>query len=945
MKKFKTPLTMILATITVVLLAIVTSACSGNVLPTPDGVEIDLDTYRLSWNAIAEARSYEVEIVNLDDLTTTVAEPKKSNYSLVDLSFGDYSLKVRAMNAVTNARSDWSKTIYFHKDYETGCVYTLINNDTEFEVTKAGRGESTKGAVVLEDNYRGIPVTRIADGAFRGKTGAVSGVTSIVVGGNVTYIGDGAFNGCGVLTEIYMPDGVTYLGVGAFNRCLLLESVTIPKGVSEISDSLFINCTSLKEVVLHDGITSIGEAAFFKCAALEEFTVPDSVLIVGESAFASSGLKKVTLGSGMTSVSHGTFDKCERLTEVTFSDAGNLVSLDKYAFADCVSLTRIKLPENLKSIEYGCFYDDTSLEEIILPDSVEHIGSGAFIGAKFYTDQIAASNTFIYADDWLVYVTPEVKNSLEKINHDTVGLKDNVIGIADSVFESAEKLKEVVFPSSLKYIGKNAFGKCSVLWKVDTVNVTKIGEYAFAECVTLSNPILGKKLKTIGSYAFFRCKMLENTEWQGNSIIPDSVESIGTYAFYGTKLWNSPDDRGVVYAGNWVVGYNYDARNVTVSAEITLNNDVRGVSDYAFFENEIIMNVIGLNRARYIGRGAFYGCTNLSVVALNRNLKKIEDYTFYKCGSLFRVSFPPYLESIGRSAFYKCARLSSVDLSSSMVETIGPYAFYECANLTGVEFGEDLTEIGEYAFYKCENLTTADDGVLTFTDSVKTIGGRAFANITSIKTIDFGDSLEEIGGYAFSGCTSLKSIELPDSVVTVKNNAFYNCSAVEKIDLGNGVKNIEKYAFFGLEKVGSITIPSSLKSVGPFAFKGMVKIKTLFIPSTLETIDDHAFYGLRNVTFYTDAEALPGGWSVRWNSSYRPVVWGATLSEEGYVYSVTICKLGVQDNHAKSGVGDPVRKGRTFVGWSTEENSSVAQYSTAELSSLKEGTTVYSVWE
>ena len=222
MKKFKTPLLILLVTAVACLLAIITSACSGNTLPTPDGLELDLDTYRLSWNAVAEARSYQVEISDPDG-QTTIEEPKKSNCSLAELAFGDYSVKVRAVNSVTNAVSDWSKTIFFHKDYETGCVYTLINNDTEFEVTKAGRGESTKGAVVIEDYYRGIPVTKIADGAFRGKTGTVYGVTSIVVGGNVTYIGDGAFNGCGVLTDISMPDGVTYLGSGAFNRCLQLE--------------------------------------------------------------------------------------------------------------------------------------------------------------------------------------------------------------------------------------------------------------------------------------------------------------------------------------------------------------------------------------------------------------------------------------------------------------------------------------------------------------------------------------------------------------------------------------------------------------------------------------------------------------------------------------------------------------------------------------------------
>ena len=66
---------------------------------------------------------------------------------------------------------------------KTGCVYTLINNRTEYAVTKAGKA---KGVVYIEDTYKNKPVTEIASGAFRGN----SKITEIHIGNNVKTIGN-----------------------------------------------------------------------------------------------------------------------------------------------------------------------------------------------------------------------------------------------------------------------------------------------------------------------------------------------------------------------------------------------------------------------------------------------------------------------------------------------------------------------------------------------------------------------------------------------------------------------------------------------------------------------------------------------------------------------------------------------------------------------------------
>ncbi|MBP5177852.1 MAG: leucine-rich repeat protein, partial [Clostridia bacterium] len=890
----------------------------------------------------AEARTYEVRIDTADGGTYKTAESRKSSLSLEDLEVGDYEISVRAANAVSNAYSEWSEVIYFHRDVDTGCVYTLINNDTEFEVTKAGKGAATKGDVYLEDDYRGRPVTRIADAAFRGKTGNVSGVTGVKVGANVTYIGDGAFNGCTMLTWVEMPSGVEYLGSGAFNRCAALTSVTLPDSLTAISDSLFINCVSLSEVILPARLESIGDSAFFKCSALKSFTVPDTVTHIGENAFADSGLTSVVIGANVEQLPTGAFERCAGLKTVVFSEAGNLRSVGRYAFSECVSLESLELPDGLESVESGSFYGTVLLETISIPSSVNHVGTGAFTDAGFYTRQLNASAPYVYADTWLVFVAPSVRNDLVKLD-DTTGLDDKVTGIADYVFKKSLKLAEVVLPAKLRYVGKYAFSDCQMLWKFNTMNVESIDEYAFSGCVKLYNLLLGRGLKTIGSYAFSECAALSNPEEaSGNSIIPDSVESIGTYAFYNTDIWLHPDESGVVYAGNWVVGFNYRAAGVRPYAETQLKDDVRGIADYAFYNNEYISNLRGLNRARYIGKGAFYGCKRLEVVSLNRNLKKIEDFTFYKCESLYSVTFPPYLEAIGRSAFYKCAALGSVDLSDSEVTSIGPYAFYECGGLTSVSFGGQLGYIGDYAFYKCLKLASGSDGVLDLADGVKDVGGRAFAFIPSIKTINFGNSLDHIGDYAFNGLENLNEITLPKSGVTVGKGAFYNCVNVERLDLG-GAKEIMSYAFFGMNKIRKLVIPATVERIGSFAFKGYDVLQSVYIPATVEAMDANAFYGGSRITFYVGSDAIGGGWHVRWNSSYRPVVWGADSRDGVYVFAVTVG--GISNPNAKNGVNPPMRTGYEFVGWADEGSADAALYDFDYIFTAEKGKTLYAVWK
>jgi uncharacterized repeat protein (TIGR02543 family) len=915
------------------------SACGQNSLSIPEGFDLD-DSYKLTWTAVENARSYVVSVTGTNGVNKELTE-RRATINLADLAEGDYEIKVKAKGDGNNFEdSGWSQTISFHRDYECGAIYELINNDTEYRVAKVG---TASGTVDLGDTYRGKPVTEIKEAAFRNS----NLLENLTIGKYVTTIGDNAFYSCAKLKSVTIPESVTSIGKAAFQACYLLSSVTLPSGVTEISDNMFNYCRSLTSVTMHD-ITYIGSYAFADCTNLESITVPDTVTTLGEYAFAGDSLlKEIKLGKSLESIGDYAFYNDLVLQDVQFSDSGNLKEVGNYSFAACSSLQNIAFPEGLETIGSYTFLSSSALEQITLPDSLKEIGVYSFLYTKIYNDARAADEQYVYADNWLVTLVVPRSSNITEISE--TSFKDGVVGIANGVFSYCTSLERLVLPASVRIIGAYAFYGCDALWTFQTVdgnNLQTIGESAFRECTTLRIIKFSDGLKSIEKNAFFNCTVLDNNSLDGGSLVPDSVTHIGVQAFYGTKLWDAADDYGVIYAGNWVVGYSgmEDAVSSGSSSSnqstVTLNSDVIGIADYAFYLDTDLHQLDGVVRAQYIGEGAFYGCSNLATINLNSDLRAIEDYTFYDCLALFSVNVRSKVTYIGRSAFYNCTQLSELDISGTRVQTIGDFAFYNNINLLSVDFSDYLTSIGRYSFFNCSSLTE-----LSLPDTLVSVGDRAFYMCTELSSLSLGNGVQTIGDHAFANCEGLTKITITDSVKDIGNYAFYKCSNVKEVTLGNSVENIGNYAFAYIDSAQNLVIPKSVKSIGNFAFRN-VDINTVVLSDSVKQIGEHAFFGCEDMTIYTNAQSILGEWNENWNSSYRPIIYGCTLSDDGsYVVSINF-SVETSDNCNESNVVvAPARAGYTFLGWTTEEGTSTPQYAAEDLISITGNVTLYAIWQ
>ena len=155
MKKIK--IVLIFSALMCCLLAL--TAC-GSSIARPTGLHIDQDSLELSWNASEQADRYILEI-NGTELNERVAS---NSYSLESLAPGSYQIRVKAIDLDGLYRdSAWSNPESFTRNEESGLRYQLIDGNRAYEVVGIG---SASGEVVIEDVFRGKPVTSIGKNAF-----------------------------------------------------------------------------------------------------------------------------------------------------------------------------------------------------------------------------------------------------------------------------------------------------------------------------------------------------------------------------------------------------------------------------------------------------------------------------------------------------------------------------------------------------------------------------------------------------------------------------------------------------------------------------------------------------------------------------------------------------------------------------------------------------------
>ena len=809
-------------------------------------------------------------------------------------------------------------SVYYTGDVAGWCGISGLDEIMPSVRTLYIDGNKLEGAVVIPDGVQSVPSY-----AFYYQTG----ITSITIPDSVTSIGERAFAGCSGLTSVTIGNGVKSIGERAFYNCTELTSITIPDSVASIGSSAFYGCCKLVEVynksnlsivagssgngyvayyaknvykqesgsklttdengfvfyydgatgylvgytgnenelVLPDGFTAnngmtvnsykIYEYAFNDCVGLTSVIIPDSVTRIGNYAFyGCSSLTSVAIGNGVTSIGQYAFEDCSGLTSVAIGNG--VTSIGYRAFYGCSSLISTVIGNGLTSIGSDAFYGCYKLVEVYNKSQLNIVagssGNGyvAYYAKNVYKQEGGSrlttdENGFVfYYDGATGYLVGYTGNENELV------LPDSVTRIGNYAFYGCSSLTSITIPDSVTSIGNSAFSGCSGLTSIIIPDsVTSIGGDAFWGCSGLTSIIIPDSVTSIGGGAFRGCSGLTSI------IIPDSVTSIGYRAFYGCSGLTSitiPDS---------VTSIGYEAfAGCSGLTSVTIPDGVTSIWSDAFLGCSGLTSIIIPDSVTSIGGEAFRGCSGLTSITIPDSVTSIEYQTFYNCSGLTSVTIPDSVTSIGEGAFRGCSGLTSITIPDS-VTSIGESAFSGCNGLTSVTIGNGVTSIGSYAFSGCSGLTS-----IIIPDSVTSIGWYAFSGCSGLTSVTIGDSVTSIGYAAFEGCSRLTSIVIPDSVTSIGNYAFYNCSGLTSVTIGKGVTSIGYGTFSGCSGLTSVTIGDGVTSIGGSAFSDCSGLTSVTMGSGVTSIGWAAFddcSGLTSVTFENTS-----GWQVSSSSDF-----------------------------------------------------------------------------
>ena len=507
-------------------------------------------------------------------------------------------------------------------------------------------------------------------------------------------------------------------------------------------------------------------------------------------------------------------------------------------------ITDLVIPDNVTSINKYVFYGCSGLTSVTIPKNVTAIGYSAFEGCTGLTavhinDMAAWCNiTFDYSNP-LTYA-PIYQNG-DKVT-DLV-IPEGVTRINNYAFYGCTSLTSVSFPNSLTEIGKYAFHGCTGLTTLDIPNsITRLDQWSFDGCPNLKTVNIHDMAAWCNIHFMGReanpLSYIHNLSLNGenvtNLVIPEGVTSINHYAFSGCSIKSVELPKSLTDIG-------IQAFDDTPLKQITIPSGVTHIGRTAFGNCQDLLTVTFEDGETplYLDGTIFYKDPVISVY-LGRNTSGIEACPFQDTDEM--------------------VQRTGVTIGNTVTE-LGNNLFAEWKNLVSVQYANNIsnvTSIGSNTFRGCTGLdyTPIPEGVTS-------IGNNAFQGCTKIMGIYIPEGVTSIGRYAFADCTGAEYVYIPSSVTSIESNAFYECTGLTKVL----IKDVAAWCnidFQFEEERGFFANPSRYAhdlylDKGDGLHSNYEKITNLVIPDGVTSIKDYVFFwynGLTSVTIPNSVKSI-----------------------------------------------------------------------------------------
>ncbi len=521
-------------------------------------------------------------------------------------------------------------------------------------------------------------------------------ITKIVIGDNITKLGEWAFIKCKEVKELTLPitlnpvasdtsynaftgiyhiekfnftggnggygyNYAAYQGTGTWYQdtpwyqCRdSIKEIVFADGVKRIGNDAFreLNMTS---VVLSDSVVNLGNHCFFNCTKLTDLTIP------------------VSLNSYGSDDTYPAFRGCTAIEKVTFTN-GNGVPFDYKAWNGGVKNTGLA-PWNM--------YSDVP-KTIVITDSVTELGEFMFWGCnlKELTFPISINLDFgggtWYHQKNNPFNCKHCNDNLEKVTltKGTTGAgPDYWNNLNACPWNNAPNLKTVIFEEGITRIGENTLYYCNFEDLILPNSLVSFGDGGSFKGCTIKNLTIPISVNAswLGEGLWEYCAFDEVSGIEKVTFTPGSGYGFNYAAYEGKNCWyqNTP----------W-----YQCRSTLTS--IVLEKGIISIGSDAFRE------------------------LNLTSIVIPDSVCSLSNHTFYNCGSLTELTIPISLDSVASAeypAFDGC-NLEVVHFTRGFLGVgynnyrdgyYPPWANVNGTSVTKMTFDSSICYIGNGTFYGC----------------------------------------------------------------------------------------------------------------------------------------------------------------------------------------------------------------------------------------------------
>ncbi|MBQ8424593.1 MAG: leucine-rich repeat protein [Clostridia bacterium] len=471
-------------------------------------------TYKYNVTFEVDGEVYATQLIEKNTCVQSIQEPVKEKYTFNGWSIDGY-------NVVDVFNLPITTNITFKAIFTS--TYGLFNTDTganiytwdeliDYEYLALDGTTLSAGENYLRlsgDLYIDEDVTMIADNTFYN----CSGLVNVYLPDNVESIGKQAFYECLSLRNIELSNNLKTIENSAFYGCKSLISFIMPDSVEYTGSSVLRNCTTLTNLKLSNSLKELKDYSFYQCKSLSNVTIPDSLRIIRDWCFGycniisidlnkveistrafyeNINIESITIPSGIIEYS----DYIDGLPKLKMNeyDGVNYLGNETYPYLVMTEIkdkdrTSVNFAPNVRVL-LRTFSQVKGITEVTLPNTIVNIGYEAFYKASV-TSLVFPENVKILSERAICWGAMQ-----------TIVMNEGLEYIGDGSLEWNHIRGDIVIPSTVKYIGYDAFSSNSYITSIDfgaNSQIEYIGYWAFDSLVYLRSIFLPKSLKDLNS--------------------------------------------------------------------------------------------------------------------------------------------------------------------------------------------------------------------------------------------------------------------------------------------------------------------------------------------------------------------------------------------------------------------------------------------------------------